>query len=88
MPVEQWRHQLDVILTGNFLVTKHVSRLMIEQGRKGSIINIISTAGHQGEPWNVAYSTGKGGIAQLHPLRGHGAFPARHQGEQPDSHRH
>ena len=62
MPVEQWRHQLDVILTGNFLVTKHVSRLMIEQGRKGSIINIISTAGHQGEPWNVAYSTGKGGL--------------------------
>lgn len=62
MPVEQWRHQLDVILTGNFLVTKHVSRLMIEQQRKGSIINIISTAGHQGEPWNVAYSTGKGGL--------------------------
>ena len=62
MPLAEWRHQIDVILTGNFLVTKHVARLMIEQGRKGSIINIISTAGHQGEPWNVGYSTGKGGL--------------------------
>ena len=35
---------------------------MITQGRQGSIINIISTAGHQGEPWNVGYGTGKGGL--------------------------
>ena len=26
------------------------------------IVNIISTAGHQGEPGNVAYSTSKGGL--------------------------
>jgi NAD(P)-dependent dehydrogenase (short-subunit alcohol dehydrogenase family) len=35
---------------------------MIEQGRKGAIINIISTAGHQGEPNNIAYCTGKSGL--------------------------
>lgn len=62
MPLEEWRSQIDVILTGAFLVTKHVARLMIQQGRKGSIINIISTAGHQGEPGNVGYSTGKSGL--------------------------
>ena len=62
MPVEEWRRQTDVILTGAFLFTKHVARQMIDQGRKGSIINIISTAGHQGEPGNVGYGTGKGGL--------------------------
>jgi len=62
MPLEEWSRQIAVILTGAFLFTKHVARLMIEQGRRGSIINIISTAGHQGEPWNVGYSTGKSGL--------------------------
>ncbi|HVC43546.1 MAG TPA: SDR family oxidoreductase [Candidatus Binataceae bacterium] len=62
MPLEQWQRQLAIILTGTFLFTKHVAKLMIEQGRHGSIINIISTAGHQGEPNNIAYCTGKSGL--------------------------
>ncbi len=62
MPLDEWQRQLAVILTGTFLFTKHVARSMIEQRRKGSIINIISTAGHQGEPGNIAYCTGKSGL--------------------------
>lgn len=62
MPVEEWRRQTDIILTGAFLFTKHVAHLMIQQERKGNIINIISTAGHQGEPGNVAYGTAKAGL--------------------------
>ncbi len=62
MPLDEWRRQLEIILTGAFLFTKHVAKSMIEQGRKGSIINIISTAGHQGEPNNIAYCTGKSGL--------------------------
>jgi NAD(P)-dependent dehydrogenase (short-subunit alcohol dehydrogenase family) len=62
MPLAEWSRQTGVILTGAFLCTKYVAHLMIELGRKGSIINIISTAGHQGEPWNVGYSTGKGAL--------------------------
>ena len=62
MPLEEWQQQLGVILGGAFLFTKHVSKLMIEQKRRGSIINIISTAGHQGEPNNIAYCTGKSGL--------------------------
>ena len=62
MPVEEWRRQTDVILTGAFLFTKHAAKLMIEQGRRGNVINVISTAGHQGEPGNVGYGTGKGGL--------------------------
>ena len=62
MPLDQWQRQIAIILTGAFLFTKHVAKLMIEQGRHGSIINIISTAGHQGEPNNIAYCTGKSGL--------------------------
>jgi NAD(P)-dependent dehydrogenase (short-subunit alcohol dehydrogenase family) len=62
MPFEEWQQQLAVILNGTFLFTKHVAQSMIEQGRKGAIINIISTAGHQGEPNNIAYCTGKSGL--------------------------
>ena len=62
MPVDEWRRQTDIILTGAFLFTKHVAHLMIQQNRKGNIINIISTAGHQGEPGNVGYGTAKAGL--------------------------
>ena len=62
MPFDEWQQQLAIILGGTFLFTKHVAKLMIEQRRKGSIINIISTAGHQGEPNNIAYCTGKSGL--------------------------
>jgi len=62
MPLTEWHRQIEIILTGAFLFTKHSANLMIEQGRKGSIINIISTAGHQGEPNNIAYCTAKCGL--------------------------
>jgi NAD(P)-dependent dehydrogenase (short-subunit alcohol dehydrogenase family) len=62
MPLDEWERQIAIILTGTFLFTKHVARLMIEQNRKGAIINIISSAGHQGQPGNVAYCTSKCGL--------------------------
>src|SRR3989441_8696524 len=62
MPLGEWTRQIAIILTGTFLCTKHVGQSMIDQGRRGSIINIISTAGHQGEPWNIGYCTGKSGL--------------------------
>jgi NAD(P)-dependent dehydrogenase (short-subunit alcohol dehydrogenase family) len=62
MPVEEWRRQVDVILTGAFLVTKFAAQDMIRRSCGGVIINIVSTAGHQGEPRNVAYSTAKSGL--------------------------
>lgn len=62
MPLDQWQRQIEIILTGSFLFTKHAAKAMIEGGRNGSIINIISTAGHQGEPNNIAYCTAKSGM--------------------------
>ena len=62
MPLECWNRQIAVNLTGTFLCTKHVGRLMIEQGRRGSIIVIVSTAGHQGQVGNIGYCTSKSGL--------------------------
>ena len=62
MPLVEWRDQTDIILTGAFLFTKYVAQAMIAGGHGGSIVNIISTAGHQGEPGNIAYSTAKCGL--------------------------
>ena len=62
MPLDRWSRQVAVNLTGTFLCTKHVARLMVAQRRGGSIIVIISTAGHQGQAGNIAYSTTKSGL--------------------------
>jgi len=65
MPLEAWRSQLAVLLDGPFLFTKHVANRLVESGRPGSIINLASTAGHQGEPGNIGYTTAKGGILNM-----------------------
>src|SRR5882672_12201135 len=62
MPFEEWNRQTGVILGGAFLFTKHACKAMIARGAGGAVINIISTAGHQGEPGNIAYSTAKSGL--------------------------
>jgi len=62
MPLAEWERQISIILTGTFLFTKYVAHSMIEQKRKGAMINIISSAGHQGQPNNVAYCTSKCGL--------------------------
>jgi NAD(P)-dependent dehydrogenase (short-subunit alcohol dehydrogenase family) len=62
MPLAEWERQIAIILTGTFLFTKYAAQSMIEQKRRGAIINIISSAGHQGQPNNVAYCTAKCGL--------------------------
>ena len=47
-PLQQWQAALQVNLTGMFLVTQAAARQMVEQGKKGSIINICSTYGLNG----------------------------------------
>ena len=62
MPPAEWQQQIGVILTAAFLCTQNVARHMVETNRGGVVINIISTAGHQGQPGNVGYCTGKSGL--------------------------
>ena len=47
-PLEKWNEAVDVNLTGMFLVTQACVQPMLEQGKKGSIINICSTYGLNG----------------------------------------
>jgi len=61
MPYGEWRAQNSVILDGAFLFTKYVTATMIPR-RSGVVINVISTAGHQGQPGNIAYTTSKAGM--------------------------
>lgn len=61
----EFRKQVDVSQIGTFLFTKHVAQSMIDYGRRGSIINIGSTEGHQGNPGNIAYGTAKGALLQF-----------------------
>ena len=62
MPIDEFRQQLDVIVTGAFVVTQVVANSMIERGSGGSIINVLSTAAWQGEAGNVGYSTAKSAL--------------------------
>ena len=62
MSQAEWEEQTGVILTGAFLCSKAFSGALVEQGEGGAIVNIVSTAGHQGQPGNVAYCTAQSGI--------------------------
>lgn len=57
-----WKREIDGYLTGGMLVTKYVSRHMIEKGVKGSIIHICTDAALQGEQGNSGYSAAKAGL--------------------------
>jgi NAD(P)-dependent dehydrogenase (short-subunit alcohol dehydrogenase family) len=59
--VEQWQRMLAVNLTGPFLLTKALGRLMLEQG-SGSVVNIASVAGLRGVADRAAYNTTKHGL--------------------------
>jgi NAD(P)-dependent dehydrogenase (short-subunit alcohol dehydrogenase family) len=62
LDVATFRRQWEAMVTGAFLCTKHAARLMIDQGRGGSIINIGSTEGHQGNLDNLGYGVAKGAL--------------------------
>ena len=58
-PLDLWNAALDVNLTGMFLMTQACVRLMIDQGKKGSIINICSTYGLNGPDQRIYVKEGK-----------------------------
>jgi NAD(P)-dependent dehydrogenase (short-subunit alcohol dehydrogenase family) len=62
MPFAEWQEQTRTILDSVFLCTRGVARRLVAAEKPGSVINLISTAGHQGEPGNVAYATAKSGL--------------------------
>lgn len=65
MPVDIFRKQLDVNLTGTFLGIQAVMPAMRAGGRGGSIINISSIAGLIGYAGLPGYNASKGGVRLL-----------------------
>jgi NAD(P)-dependent dehydrogenase (short-subunit alcohol dehydrogenase family) len=58
-PLDAWKAALDVNLTGMFLVTQACVKPMLDQGKKGSIINICSTYGLNGPDQRIYIKEGQ-----------------------------
>ncbi len=61
MKPEDWQVVIDLNLTGVFLCTRAVSKVMLKQ-RSGRIINIASVSGQMGNPGQANYSAAKAGV--------------------------
>lgn len=62
---EEWDKVMGISLKSVFFCTKFAARVMVDQKRKGRIINIASTSGHWGRPEATAYTTAKAGVLNL-----------------------
>lgn len=61
MKPADWQAVIDLNLTGVFLCTRAVSKIMLKQ-RAGRIVNIASVAGLMGNPGQANYSAAKAGV--------------------------
>jgi NAD(P)-dependent dehydrogenase (short-subunit alcohol dehydrogenase family) len=65
MDVGVFRDALASFPTAGLLTTKHAARTMIAGGRRGSIIHILSTAAHFGQPLGAAYCGAKAALMNV-----------------------
>ncbi|NOU72438.1 SDR family oxidoreductase [Paenibacillus sp. LMG 31458] len=65
LTAEQFQRVISVNLSGAFLCSQAAARIMKQNGKGGSIINMASTRAFMSEPNTEAYSASKGGIAAL-----------------------
>jgi 3-oxoacyl-[acyl-carrier protein] reductase len=61
MKLEDWQSVIDLNLTGVFLCTQKVAKIMLKQ-KSGRIINIASVAGQMGNAGQANYSAAKAGV--------------------------
>jgi NAD(P)-dependent dehydrogenase (short-subunit alcohol dehydrogenase family) len=64
VPVDVWKHTIDVTLTGYMYGIRHALPIMIERG-SGSIVNTMSSMVWMGETGRVAYQAAKSGLVGL-----------------------
>ena len=62
MDLTDWREAVLSFPTAGLLTTKHVAKAMIAGGRRGSIIHLLSTAAHFGQPAGAAYCAAKAAL--------------------------
>lgn len=58
--LEAWNRVIGINLTGTFLVCQAALPHLLK--RRGSIVNLSSTAALRAHPWTAAYSASKGGV--------------------------
>ena len=63
--LEEFQSVLNVNLTGTFLALQRAAKSMVEQGVKGSIVNMSSVNAQVAIPSIAAYCASKGGVMQL-----------------------
>ena len=66
---DRWRRQIDVMLTGTFLMTQAAAQSMLAAGG-GAIVNLSSIGGFGGHPGRSAYNAAKAGISCLTQVLG------------------
>ncbi len=62
---EEWDKVMNISLKSVFLCTQFAARVMVEQKRKGRIVNISSTSGQTGRKDATAYTAAKAGVLNL-----------------------
>ena len=63
MTLDEWRHVMDINLTGTFLCCRAAHGLLARQG--GKVINIGSMLSIFGAPYAPSYGASKGGVVQF-----------------------
>ena len=61
---EEWRHVLDINVTGTFLCAREAGKLMLDSGG-GAVVNISSIHGQVGMERMLAYSASKGAVDSI-----------------------
>jgi NAD(P)-dependent dehydrogenase (short-subunit alcohol dehydrogenase family) len=62
---EEWDRTMNVCLRSVWYCARSAAQAMIDQKRRGKIINIASTSGHWGRKEATAYTTAKAGVLNL-----------------------
>ena len=65
MALDDWRDAVLSFPTAGLLTTKHAGKAMIAGGIRGSIIHLLSTAAHFGQPAGAAYCAAKAALLNL-----------------------
>ena len=69
MPLDKWHSVIETNVTGCFLMSQAVGKVMIAEGRGGAIVNIASIAGLVGTPPDVlnaiGYTASKGAVISM-----------------------
>ncbi len=63
--LSDWRHVLEVDLTGAFVCAQRAARRMVAAGKGGRIVNVTSVHEHVPSEGSTAYAVAKGGLGLL-----------------------